>query len=57
MVMISENDDQSWTSPVIVGEAPARWPGVFNLDAEHFLALYSRDGVGIQSQVWKMNPV
>ncbi|KAF2666556.1 hypothetical protein BT63DRAFT_415682 [Microthyrium microscopicum] len=43
VVMISEDYGASWTDPMIVGPAPSNWPGVFAIDTDRFLTLYSRD--------------
>jgi len=38
----------------VTGETGSHWPGLFALPGGKFLALYSRDGVGAVSQVYKL---
>ncbi|CAG9952389.1 unnamed protein product [Clonostachys rosea f. rosea IK726] len=37
------------------GEAASHWPGVFNVDSTHFLALYPRDGMGAVSYIQSLS--
>lgn len=53
-VITSIDGGKTWSGSVVTGEAPSHWPGVFNRDPTHFLALYSRDGVGAVSQLYEL---
>ncbi|KAF9876514.1 bnr asp-box repeat domain protein [Colletotrichum karsti] len=53
-VVTSTNGGKSWSGSVVTGEAEAHWPGIFNLDSTHFLALYAREGVGAVSQLYEL---
>ncbi|KAI0097778.1 glycoside hydrolase family 93 protein [Hypoxylon sp. NC0597] len=53
-VITSIDGGKTWSGSVVTGEAPSHWPGVFNRDPTHFLALYSRDGLGAVSQLYEL---
>ncbi|GKT63485.1 hypothetical protein ColTof4_04929 [Colletotrichum tofieldiae] len=53
-VITSVNGGKTWSSSVVTGPAQVRWPGLFNRDPTHFLALYSREGVGVVSQLYEL---
>lgn len=53
-VITSVDGGKTWGASVVTGEAPAHWPGLFNRDATHFLALYARDGLGAVSQLYEL---
>ncbi|KAF6826018.1 bnr asp-box repeat domain protein [Colletotrichum plurivorum] len=53
-VVTSVDGGKSWSGSVVTGEAQAHWPGLFNRDATHFLALYSREGQGLVSQLYEL---
>ncbi|KAK3991442.1 Sialidase [Cladorrhinum sp. PSN332] len=47
---------REWQSALTV-DSQSHWPGLFALDDEQFLVLYSRDSVGAVSQRYKLVPV
>ncbi|KAI0904661.1 glycoside hydrolase family 93 protein [Ustulina deusta] len=51
-VVTSTTRGATWSSAVVTGEVASHWPGLFTRDSTHFLALYSRDGLGAVSQVY-----
>lgn len=53
-VITSTDGGKNWGPSTIVGPSPAHWPGLFNLDPTHFLALYSQDGKGAVSQNYEL---
>jgi photosystem II stability/assembly factor-like uncharacterized protein len=53
-VIISTDGGTTWSNSFVTGPAPAHWPGIFNLDPDHFMALYSRDGQGPVSQIYTL---
>jgi hypothetical protein len=53
-VMTSTDGGRTWGPSVVVGPARAHWPGIFNVDPTHFLALYSRDGFGLVTQRYEL---
>ncbi|KAI1644005.1 glycoside hydrolase family 93 protein [Daldinia loculata] len=53
-VITSVDGGKTWSGSVVTGEAASHWPGVFNRDATHFLALYSKDGLGAVSQLYEL---
>ncbi len=53
-VITSTDGARSWSGSVVTGEAASHWPGVFNRDPTHFLALYSKDGLGAVSQLYEL---
>lgn len=54
MKVITSNDGaKTWSEAVVVGEG-AGWPGLFNLDPTHFLALYHKKGVGLVSHKYAL---
>ncbi|GJC87073.1 hypothetical protein ColLi_09911 [Colletotrichum liriopes] len=53
-VITSVNGGKTWSSSVVTGPAQAHWPGLFNRDPTHFLALYSREGIGAVSQLYEL---
>lgn len=55
-VIVSTDRAQSWGSSVVLAGKGSHWPGLFAVDATHFLALYSKDGYGAMSHVYKLIP-
>lgn len=53
-VITSIDGGKTWSGSVVTGEAASHWPGIFNRDPTHFLALYSRDGFGAVSQLYEL---
>ncbi|KAI0114532.1 glycoside hydrolase family 93 protein [Nemania sp. FL0031] len=53
-VVTSTNGGNSWSSSVVTGEVASHWPGLFTRDSTHFLALYSKDGLGAVSQLYQL---
>jgi hypothetical protein len=53
-VITSNTAGTDWSPSFTVGPSPAHWPGIFNLDPTHFLALYGHDGWGPTSQIWSI---
>ncbi|CAJ2500315.1 Uu.00g031680.m01.CDS01 [Anthostomella pinea] len=53
-VVTSTNGGSSWSASVVTGQAASHWPGLFDLDSTHFLALYSKDGLGAVSQTYTL---
>ena len=53
-VITSGDGGKTWSGSYIVGPAPAHWPGLFNLDPNHFLALTNHATGGPISQVWSI---
>lgn len=53
-VITSTDGARTWSGSVVTGEAASHWPGIFNRDPTHFLALYSRDGLGAVSQLYEL---
>ncbi|CAG9941630.1 unnamed protein product [Clonostachys rosea f. rosea IK726] len=53
-VITSTDGARSWSAGTVTGEVASHWPGVFNVDPTHFLALYSKDGLGIVTQRYEL---
>ncbi|KAI0404676.1 glycoside hydrolase family 93 protein [Xylaria palmicola] len=53
-VVTSTNGGATWGGSVVTGEVASHWPGLFARDATHFLALYSKDGLGAVSQLYQL---
>ncbi|KAJ2987536.1 hypothetical protein NUW58_g4452 [Xylaria curta] len=53
-VITSTDGGRTWGLGVVTGEVASHWPGVFARDSAHFLALYSKDGLGAVSQVYRL---
>ncbi|KAI0976269.1 glycoside hydrolase family 93 protein [Xylaria arbuscula] len=53
-VITSTNGGASWSSSVVTGQVASHWPGLFTVDSSHFLALYSKDGLGAVSQLYQL---
>ncbi|KAI3327224.1 glycoside hydrolase family 93 protein [Xylariaceae sp. AK1471] len=53
-VVTSTNGGNSWSGSVVTGEVASHWPGLFARDSTHFLALYSKDGLGAVSQLYQL---
>ncbi|RYP42823.1 hypothetical protein DL770_011637 [Monosporascus sp. CRB-9-2] len=53
-VITSVDGGRTWSGSVVVGPAHSHWPGIFNRDPTHFLALYSRDEIGAVSQLYEL---
>ncbi|KAI0531815.1 glycoside hydrolase family 93 protein [Xylaria digitata] len=53
-VVTSTNGGYSWNGSVVTGEVASHWPGLFARDSTHFLALYSKDGLGAVSQLYQL---
>ncbi|KAK1831966.1 glycoside hydrolase [Podospora conica] len=46
--------DGTSNGATVTADIGAHWPGMYTLDDEHFLALYSKDGIGAVSQVYRL---
>ncbi|KAI0877228.1 glycoside hydrolase family 93 protein [Hypoxylon argillaceum] len=53
-VVTSTNNGSTWSSSVVTGQVASHWPGLFAEDSTHFLALYSRNGLGAVSQLYQL---
>jgi photosystem II stability/assembly factor-like uncharacterized protein len=53
-VVTSTDGGHTWNRGVVTGEVASHWPGLFTRDSTHFLALYSKDGLGAVSQVYQL---
>ncbi|KAI0474742.1 glycoside hydrolase family 93 protein [Xylaria cf. heliscus] len=53
-VVTSTTGGRTWNSSVVTGEVASHWPGLFARDSTHFLALYSKDGLGAVSQLYQL---
>ena len=53
-VITSADGAKSWSGSVVTGEKASHWPSLFNRDPNHFLALYSKDGLGAVSQLYEL---
>jgi hypothetical protein len=53
-VITSTNGGKTWSGSVVTGEVASHWPGLFAQDSTHFLALYSKNGVGAVSQLYQL---
>ncbi|KAJ8119713.1 hypothetical protein ONZ43_g3398 [Nemania bipapillata] len=53
-VITSTDGGKSWGSSVVTGNVASHWPGLFTRDSTHFLALYSKNGLGAVSQVYEL---
>lgn len=53
-VITSTNGGGSWSGSVVTGQVASHWPGLFARDSTHFLALYSKDGIGAVSQLYQL---
>ncbi|KAI0430438.1 glycoside hydrolase family 93 protein [Xylaria sp. FL1042] len=53
-VITSTNGGATWSAAVVTGEVASHWPGLFARDSTHFLALYSKDGLGAVSQLYQL---
>jgi hypothetical protein len=53
-VVTSTNGGNSWGGSVVTGNVASHWPGLFTRDSTHFLALYSKDGLGAVSQLYQL---
>ncbi|KAK3317054.1 glycoside hydrolase family 93 protein [Apodospora peruviana] len=57
-VVTSTNGAQKWSSMgqdgTVTADAGSHWPGLYTIDESHFLALYSKDGLGAVSQLYKL---
>ncbi|KAI1112884.1 glycoside hydrolase family 93 protein [Nemania sp. NC0429] len=53
-VITSTNGGRSWSGSVVTGEVASHWPGLFAPDSTHFLALYSKNGLGAVSQLYQL---
>ena len=53
-VITSVDGGRSWSGSVVTGPAASHWPGIFNRDPTHILALYSRDGLGAVTQLYEL---
>ncbi|KAK3347233.1 glycoside hydrolase family 93 protein [Lasiosphaeria hispida] len=60
-VVTSVNGGQTWSSggagsavaATVAADVGAHWPGLYAIDQSHFLALYSMDGIGAVSQLYR----
>lgn len=53
-VITSTDGGRNWSGAVTTGDKASHWPGLFNRDPNHFLALYSKDGLGAVSQLYEL---
>ncbi|KAI1277639.1 glycoside hydrolase family 93 protein [Xylaria sp. FL0933] len=53
-VVTSTTGGATWSAAVVTGEVASHWPGLFARDSTHFLALYSKDGLGAVSQLYQL---
>ena len=54
-VVTSVDGGRSWaTKAFVTGDTGSHWPGLFALNSTHFLALYSRDGLGAVSHIYRV---
>ncbi|KAK0708633.1 hypothetical protein B0H67DRAFT_590820 [Lasiosphaeris hirsuta] len=61
-VVTSVDGGQAWSSggvgsvvtATVAADVGSHWPGLYVLDHSHFMALYSRDGVGAVSQLYRV---
>lgn len=54
-VVTSTDGGVSWsTDAAVTGDVGSHWPGLFSLNSTHFLALYSKDGLGVVSQIYEL---
>ncbi|RFU74914.1 glycoside hydrolase family 93 [Trichoderma arundinaceum] len=53
-VVTSTDGGRTWGGSTVTGDAGSHWPGLFTIDQTHFLALYSRDGLGAVSQSYQL---
>ncbi|KAI8951942.1 glycoside hydrolase family 93 protein [Xylaria longipes] len=53
-VITSTTGGKTWGAGVVTGEVASHWPGLFARDSTHFLALYSKDGLGAVSQLYQL---
>ncbi|KAK4081318.1 CAZyme family GH93 [Trichoderma aggressivum f. europaeum] len=53
-VVTSTNGGSTWSGATVTGNASSHWPGLYTLDQTHFLALYSKDGLGVVSQEYQL---
>lgn len=58
-VVTSVNGAADWSSMTKDGYVTAgtgsHWPGLYTIDERHFLALYSRAGLGAVSELYKLD--
>lgn len=53
-VVTSIDGGQTWGPATVTGDARSHWPGLYTLNQTHFLALYSKDGLGAVSQHYQL---
>ncbi|UKZ76834.1 hypothetical protein TrVFT333_004549 [Trichoderma virens FT-333] len=53
-VVTSTDGGSTWSGTTVTGDARSHWPGLFTLDQNHFLALYTKDGLGAVSQDYQI---
>ncbi|KAL6806270.1 glycoside hydrolase family 93 protein [Trichoderma sp. SZMC 28013] len=53
-VVTSTDGGSTWSGTTITGDAGSHWPGLYTLDQTHFLALYTKDGLGAVSQDYQL---
>ncbi|KAL6697051.1 glycoside hydrolase family 93 protein [Trichoderma pleuroticola] len=53
-VVTSTDGGSTWSGTTITGDAGSHWPGLYTLDQTHFLALYTKDGLGAVSQEYQL---
>jgi hypothetical protein len=46
--------DGTSNGATVTADIGAHWPGLLTMDNRHFLALYSKDGLGAVSQVYRL---
>ncbi|KAI1751923.1 glycoside hydrolase family 93 protein [Xylaria castorea] len=53
-VVTSTTGGRTWNASVVTGQVASHWPGLFSRDSTHFLALYSKNGLGAVSQLYQL---
>ncbi|KKP02561.1 hypothetical protein THAR02_05332 [Trichoderma harzianum] len=53
-VVTSTDGGSTWSGTTITGDAGSHWPGLYTVDQTHFLALYTKDGLGAVSQEYQL---
>ena len=57
-VVTSVNGAADWSSMskggTVTADTESHWPGLYTIDQKHFLALYSKAGLGAVSQLYRL---
>ena len=53
-VVTSTDGGKSWGGATVTGGTGSHWPGMFALNNDEFLALYSQNGHGLVSQKYRV---